>query len=369
MKATITRIELYKLKVPLTEPFVISLETIEFAENIIVKITTEEGITGFGECSPYRTIHGETQDSCFVVGKTLARQIKGRNAMATEEVLAALEGAVAGNHCIKSAFDMALYDIAARKAGLPLYAFLGGSNKKKIVTDMTVGIGTPEKMAASALAFCNDGFEAIKVKLGTTTAADVARIQAIREAVGWEVSLRIDANQGWDVVTARNTLRALGDYRIDYCEEPIRRWYYSELPYLRQLSPIPLMADESLFDHRDALKLARLGAVDYFNIKVSKAGGLRNSLLIAGIAEAAGIDCQIGCFSETRLAITAFAHLALARHNIRHYDLDSSLMLAADPVQDGAAVNANGSIQVTDAPGIGATIAQEVLDQMKSAVI
>ncbi len=369
MNTSITTVELYKLKVPLKEPFVISLETIEFTDNVIVKVVTEGGITGFGEASPFRTIHGETQESCFEIGKVLARQLRGKNALATEDLLAGIDAAIAGNHCIKSAFDMALYDIAAQVAGLPLYAFLGGSQSQKIITNMTVSIGSPEKMADAARGFCDDGFRTIKVKLGTTADADIARIRAIREAVGPEVKLRVDANQGWDLVTARRTLDGIADYRIDYCEEPVRNWHYAELPRLRQHSPIPLMADESLFDHRDAFKLARLGAVDYFNIKVGKAGGLRNSLLIAGIGEAAGIDCQLGCFTETRLGITAAAHLALARRNIRFYDLDSSLLLASDPVEGGATVGTDGAITVDDKPGLGARLAQGVLDKMEKAVI
>lgn len=360
---TIQTIDVYKLNVPLTDPFVISLETIEHAENVVVRIRTAEGLTGFGECSPYRSIAGETQNGAFEVAKELGRLLIGREASTLESMLDALDRHVTGNHCIKSAFDMALYDLAARRAGLPLYAFLGGQNNRELRTDMTVSIGTPGKMAADAKKYADQGFEAVKVKLGTGMEADVARIRAIRQAVGEALPLRIDANQGWSVPTAIRTLRALASYHIEYCEAPISRRQFSSLAAVRRQSPIPIMADESLFDHHDAFHLARLEACDFFNIKLAKSGGIRNALRIIAVAEAAGISSQVGCFSETRLGITALAHLALARRNIHHFDMDSPLMLAEDPVQGGIVYHPGGRIELPEAPGLGALIPDSALEK------
>lgn len=352
---TIAEVSVRRFNIPLTEPFVISLETITDAENVWVEIRTGSGLTGRGECSPYRSIAGETQDTCMAVGALLAKVLKGRPASALEDNLRALDRAIWGNHCIKSAFDMALYDMAAQAAGLPLYAFLGGADNKPLATDMTIGIGAPEQMAAEAVRLRNEGFHAIKVKLGTTMREDVARIEAIREAIGPAVPLRIDANQGWDTLSAVSTLKALESMGIDFCEQPVTRRDDAALAEVRRQSPIPIMADEALGDHYDALRLVRAGACDLFNIKLAKSGGIRNALQIAAIAEAAGIPCQIGCFSESRLAITAFAHVALARHNILYYDLDSALMLARDPVEGGAVYGPGGAIAVPAKPGLGIT--------------
>lgn len=352
----ITKVRVERFNIPLTEPFVISLETITDAENVLVEIRTASGLSGWGECSPYRSIAGETQDTCLAVGGLLAKALEGRSLFSLEENLHVLDRAIFGNHCIKSAFDMAIYDLAAQAAGLPLYAYLGGANDKPLATDMTIGIGAPERMAAEAVRLCKEGFHAIKVKLGTTLEEDLARIEAIRSAIGPAVPLRIDANQGWDRLTAIQTLKALAPLGIDFCEQPVSRRDDAALAEVRRSSPIPIMADEALGDHYDALRLVRAGACDMFNIKLAKSGGIRNALQISAIAEAAGIPCQIGCFSESRLAITAFAHVALARRNIVHYDLDSALMLAGDPVNGGATYGAGGVISVPDSSGIGARV-------------
>ena len=147
----IRQIELYRLSVPLKEPFITSLGRDDNAENVLVKIITDKDIAGFGECSPYMPINGESQDTCFMVGQYFARLLKGKNALAIEERIADMDKLIYGNNSIKSAFDMALYDIASQNAGLPLYKFLGGNNEKIITTDYTVSIGEIDKMAADAV--------------------------------------------------------------------------------------------------------------------------------------------------------------------------------------------------------------------------
>ena len=205
----IEQVDIYKLYIPLHEPFVISLGKIENAENIIVVIKTNEGISGFGECSPYLSINGESIDTCFVVGQYLAKALKGQDPLDLKDCIKRMDKTIFGNSSIKSAFDMALYDIASQHAGLPLYEFLGGKTDKQLFTDMTVSIGEPEKMAADALKYKEAGFTAIKVKLGQSKEKDVERIRAIRLAIGKDIPLRIDANQGWKVKTAIDILQAL----------------------------------------------------------------------------------------------------------------------------------------------------------------
>ncbi len=365
----ITEVEIIKLNLPYKEPFVISLGVIESATNVVIKIHTNSGLTGIGECAPFVTIVGETQETVFETSKLIARLLKGKDPFAIEDRLAEIDRAIAGNYTMKSAFDMALYDLLAKKAQLPLYKLLGGSNTREIFTDMTISIGSPEKVAGDALAFKEAGFPAIKIKLGTNTKDDVARIKAIREAVGDNYPIRIDANQGWDTVTAINTLNALAKYNIEHCEEPIPKWNNRELVKVRENSPISIMADESVFDHHDAFRLASMGACDYFNIKFSKSGGIHNALKINAIAESAGIKCQVGCMSESRLALTALMHFVLASKNVVHYDMDSSLMLDADPVTGGIQYQGSGKWTLEDAIGIGADFDEDFLKDMESVTI
>lgn len=357
----ITSIEIYKLCIPLKQPFVISLGPQYDADNIVIVINTDTGLKAWGECSPYMSINGESMDTCFVVGQYLAKALKGKDPLQIEECAKAMDRIITRNESIKSAFDLALYDIASQHAGLPLYKFLGGKKNKIISTDMTVGLGSPEKMAKEAVEYKAAGFPSIKVKLGTTTEEDVTRIKAIRDAIGNELPLRIDANQGWNVETAIATLQALATYDIEHCEEPIARWNYMALPEVRKNSPIKIMSDESCFDEHDAERLAKLNACDYFNVKLGKSGGIWHALKIVEVAKAYNLKLQVGCFMESRLAITALVHFAYSSDLVVHYDLDTPLMLKEDPVVGGMKFLDNGIVEIDDAVGIGATIDEAYL--------
>lgn len=365
----ITKTEIFKLNVPCKEPFVVSRGVSNDATNLAVKIYTDEGLTGTGECSPLVYLVGETQASEFEHAKEIAWLFKDKDPLAIEERVADMDRAFKGNYTLKSAFDMALYDMLAQKANLPLYKVLGGSNTRVIQTDMTVTLDQPGRMAAKALEYKNAGFPAIKVKLGTSTQQDVARIKAIRKTIGKTMPVRIDANQGWDPVTAIRTLKALEPFDIEYCEEPIPHWNNRELIRVRQNSPIPIMADESVFDHRDAFRLATMQACDYFNIKLSKSGGINNALKIVAIAEAAGIKTQVGCMLETRLGLTALTHLAMARGNIEHFDIDSSFLLAEDPVEGGIEYVGKGRWTLPEIPGLGARFDESFLGTLEKETV
>lgn len=365
----IESIEIYKLRIPLTEPFVISLGPQYDADNILVIIHTNEGLSGYGECAPYSAINGETMDTCYIVGQYFAQVLKGKDPTDIAGCIKEMDKVIYANFSIKSAFDMALYDIAAQKARVPLYKFLGGKKNKVIFTDMTVGLGEVEAMAASALKFKQKGFPAIKVKLGETKEKDVARIKAIRDAVGNDIPLRIDANQGWDVETATATLKALGEYDIEHCEEPIARWNFLALPELRKQSPIKIMSDETCSTHHDAEMLAQLKACDYFNIKLGKSGGIYDAMKIVETAEKNNIKMQVGSFMESRLATTAFVHFAYASDLIVHFDFDTPLMLSLDPVVGGMKYEANGVITIDETPGLGAKMDKTFLSKMEKVVI
>jgi L-alanine-DL-glutamate epimerase-like enolase superfamily enzyme len=368
-KLIIQQVELYKLFIPLKEPFVISLGPIHSAENIIVVIRTDKGITGFGECSPFMSINGESMDTCFVVGQYFAKILQGKNALTIEEHIIAMDKLIYANTSIKSAFDMALYDIASQNAGLPLFEYLGGSNNKIITTDYTVSIGEPAQMAIDAMKIKEQGYPAIKIKVGQDGKKDVRRIRAIREAVGGNIPLRIDANQGWTVNEAIETLTALAAFDIQHCEEPIARWDFMSLPKIKKASPIPIMADESCGDEHDAERLINLNACDYLNIKLGKAGGIFKALKIIMAAEKTGMHLQVGAFMESRLAMTAFAHFSLCSPLIQHFDFDTALMFREDPVTGGISYEKNGVIKLPDSIGLGASIEQPWLDKMEKIII
>lgn len=361
----ISQIEIYQFPVKLKKPFVISLGSFDFAENIVVVIRTDRGLTGFGECSPFMPINGESMGTCYVVAKYLAQTLIGKNPLDIETCSEMMDRIIYGNSSIKSAFDIALYDIAAQHAGLPLYAFLGGKNNKILQTDYTVSLGEPDQMVADAREIKDRGFQVIKVKLGEDPDRDIQRIKAIRAAIGMEIPLRIDANQGWSVDSAIKVLNALGTDNIQFCEEPIARWNFMELGNLRRQSPIMVMADESCCDHHDAKRLIDLDLAYSFNIKLGKSGGIFKAGKIIELAEKANLQLQIGGFLESRIGFTAAAHLALTSDSVRFCDFDTPLMFSEDPVSGGIQYERHGEILLPETPGLGANLDSAYLNKLK----
>lgn len=349
-------------------PFTIATGTMDHAQNLFIRIHTSEGITGVGECSAFPMIVGETQATCFEMAKDFARLWKNKSASDIDARLQELDLFTAGNYTAKSAFDLALYDIAAKKANQPLYQYLGGE-RKPIESDLTIGIDTPEKMAQTAKEFVAKAVNIIKVKLGKNPADDIERIRQIREAIGYNTQLRIDANQGWSYEDAVTALTALGPYDIQFCEQPMRRWNDELLPALCKLSPIPVMADESVFTHHDAERIIRNKACASINIKFAKSGGIHEALKINDVAEKNQIPCMMGGMLESRVALTAKVHFAMAKNNVKFYDLDTCLIgHIEDPVTGGVTYQGM-QLQLSDAPGIGADVDPAYLKKLEQVII
>lgn len=363
----ITGIDLFQAKIPMIAPFRIAIGVISEGEYLFVRINTDRGVSGWGEATPTPMITGDTQAINAAAATDLAKLLLGKDPHDIEARVTEMGRFLAFNTSVRAAFDLALYDVAARVAGLPLYAFLGGG-KRELVTDMTIGLNEPAKMAARALELKRSGVSAIKVKLGTTADEDVERINRIREAIGDELPLRVDANQGWDFPTAVTVLRRLESAGIEYCEQPIAHWNYDGFRRLRERVSIPIMADESVFDHHDAFKLTAGGCCDYLNIKLAKSGGIHTALKINAVAEACGVACMLGCMMETRLALTAAAHLVSARPNIRYADLDGHFELKEDPIVGGARWD-GGAITLPDEPGIGAEVDSAFLERCEHETV
>lgn len=365
----IKQIELYQSPIKLKAPFIISLGRYDYANNIIVRMHTSSGLIGTGECSPFPSIHGEHFDSCFCVGKILAESLLDQNPLDIAACIERMDIVIFNNACIKSAFDMALYDLAAQFSNLPLYRFLGGKSGKTLVTDYTVSLKDPTLMAADALTIKQAGFQVIKVKLGGSKEEDIERIRLIREAVGNEIPIRIDANQGWSPTDAKEILDGLAPFNIQHCEEPIDRRLFMQLPEISKHSKIPIMADESCCDVFDAQRLLDIHACQLLNIKLSKSGGIFNALKIIQLAEKENIHLQLGGFLESRLGFTAAAHLALTSDNIQYYDFDTPLMFEEDPILGGIQYASSGVINLSEAKGLGAEMDESFLKKLKKVVL
>ncbi|MGN0021147.1 MAG: mandelate racemase/muconate lactonizing enzyme family protein [Sphingobacterium hotanense] len=364
---TITEIEIYRLSIPM-EPFVIATGTMDYAQNTFIRVRTDSEHFGVGECSAFPMIVGETQNTCIALAKDFAKIWLGKDPLQIAERMAELHLYIAGNATIKSAFDMALYDLAAKAAGQPLYQFLGGK-VRDIVTDITLGIASPEEMAAKALKLHEGGAVALKVKLGKKPQDDVARIKAIRQAVGFDIPIRIDANQGWTYEEAVEALQGLEPLKIQFCEQPMRTYNDHLLAQLRSETIVPIMADESVYNHHDAERLCRTDSCDYINIKFSKSSGITESLKIQAVAQEYNIPCMIGGMLESRLALAAKAHFAYAAPNVKFFDLDTCMVgHLEDPVIGGIRYDGY-QIHIGEGFGIGADMDPAFLETCDKWVI
>ena len=278
----------------------------------------------------------------------------GRNPLALDEIHALMDGKYAYNTAVKAAIDIACYDIGAKKMSVPLYQYLGGA-RKTIVSDVTISIGTPEDMASKSAEWVEKGWKHLKIKLGEDIETDAERISAVRAAVGKDVVLRIDANQGWNVKDTVQIAEVLKEKQVELIEQPVAYWDYDGLEEIKRSVSIPVVADESCHLPCDAARLAKQRAVDGINIKLMKCGGIYNAIKINAIAEANNLFCMIGCMGESRIANVAGMHLAAALSNIRKVDLDVTFYTDSSWIRDGF-TNKGGICTLLDTPGIGVTV-------------
>jgi len=356
-------VELYPFNLPLIEPFRVALGTITNAANVLVRLRTRDGIVGWGEACPLAFITGETQATDLAVGKDLANFVRGRDPFTLGAIVAELDGFTPSSSSMKAALEMAVWDICGKVAGQPVYKLLGGY-RDSFETDITIGIDSPAEMANKATKYVQDGFKTLKIKLGDGPELDTQRMKAIREAIGYGIKLRTDANQGWTAADTVHALRMMEKYQMQVCEQPVPYWDLAGLKYSRDHSPTPIMADESVHSPHDAMAVVRENAVDCINIKLMKAGGLLRGAQIATIAASAGVTCMVGCMEETRIGLTAGAHLVASQKNIVYADLDSFMEFSVDPVLGGMQVK-GGVVTLPSAPGLGVDVDPAFLSKLR----
>ena len=363
----IKEINIYPVAIKLTEPFKIATLISDKSEMLLIHIKTNDDLDGWGEAYPHRAITGETQKTAMAAACELAPLFLGRNPLEIKVFSLEMDRFMPHHTATKSGFDMALHDIAAKASGLPLYRYLGG-NRRPIETDCTLGIGDPEMAGEKATEFVQQGYRILKVKVGVGFEADYTRLKNIREAIGYGPKLRIDANQGWDRFTAEKALKAFAQFSVEYCEQPLQAWDLNGARKIGGKSPIPIVADESLFSPSDAMKIVEAEAALMLNIKISKSGGICNANKIVAIGEAAGLPLMLGTMGETRLGLSAFVHFALANPSIRFFDLDSYVTHVEDPIINGVKIN-NGMLEFDESPGIGAYPDPTFLKKIKKITI
>jgi L-alanine-DL-glutamate epimerase-like enolase superfamily enzyme len=316
------------------EPLRIAPKVTAETHNVIVKILTDHKVTGWGESSPSQRVTGETAQTVTETLDKIGPNLIGTCPLRVEQNAELMDSLVEGNPAAKACIDIALHDILGKTTHKPLFMLLGGY-RTEVLTDITLGIKPPKEMAKDASEAVEKGFKALKVKVGVDWIEDVERVRMIREAVGNETELRVDANQGWTRKQTLDFLKKTEKFDIEFLEQPISAEDIEGLAFIRKRSPIPIMADESVHSPQDALRIILAEAADFINIKLMKCGGIMKAREIAALAGAAGIPCMIGCMGESELGVAAGVHFAAAVRNVQYADLDSDLLLKTRLAEKG----------------------------------
>jgi len=351
----ITDIDVKIFRVPFLKPYRIALGEISGTETAIVRVTTEDGTVGYGEGAPYHAVTGDYPEDIPIFLHRARGLLIGRDSDDIAGIHAALARESAASTPARAAVDIALYDLLGKHANMPLYRLLGGADPR-VVTDCTIGIMEREAMVSRARELVGAGFRVIKVKTGLSVKDDIENLRSIRREIGDDIPLRIDANQGWDARTAIRAMKALEEIGIDEVEQPLPAFDLPGLAFVRANISQRLMLDESVHSPADALRAVTAGACDVINIKLMKCCGILGGLRINAVAQAAGIPCMVGCMLETKVAVSAGAHLAASQPNITLADLDSHLKLGGNGVITGGFTQAGSDITLTDRPGLGVEV-------------
>lgn len=327
----------------------------DHSEHGLVFIETDEGLTGIGEISNAFKRRGRLL--CREVDQLLAPALVGEDPFRIAFLLTRMETALDGSEVAKAGLEMALYDIVGKALGTPVYNLLGGRVRDRIQLSYSIPWGPPHKMAEFAAELKAKGFRTVKVKVGRDARTDVEAVRRVREAVGPETRVRVDANMAWRTPKdAIRTIRAMEPFNPELVEQPLPPRELDGLAFIRANVGVPIMVDESVFTPRDAMEVIRRGAADIVNVYVTESGGLLNASRTFAMCEAAGIPCMIGSMPEFGIGTAAQIHLGVAMTNLGpDSDTCGVLYHAEDLLTEPLRIE-DGFAYPPEGPGLGITV-------------
>ncbi len=348
----ITALEYERYDLDLKEPYTIAYETVHKSPNIILKIITDSGLVGYGCATPDIEVTAESpEDVIRQIEGPIEGLLKGQPAFRHSYYQEQLKQTPQVGSSARAMVDIALFDLIARKASLPLYQLLGGY-RSRIATSITIGILPLEETLERARMFLSQGFTILKLKGGLDAQADIEKVHKLRESFGSGFALRFDANQGFDPDSAVHFIQQTRKLGIEILEQPTPQNNPEAMREVSERVHVPVMADESIKSLADAFHMTRQGMMDMVNIKIQKVGGILEAAHINSVAKAGGLEVMIGCLDECGLGISAGLHFALSRPNIHFADLDGHLDLIGDRFLNLFQLK-DGFLIPSDQPGLG----------------
>jgi L-alanine-DL-glutamate epimerase-like enolase superfamily enzyme len=349
------------LSIPLREPFVIASGRLDATRAALVRATLAgEGgqqATGLGESAALPPVTREDQPELLRLISEAAVRLRGAVLTRDEDLDALLRDRLPAGGVARAGVESAILDAAARLAGVPLYRALGGGTAPVLITDITLSISEPARMAEAAVRHARAGFECFKVKVGRDWRADLSSLQAVAAAVPG-ARFRLDANAGFTADEALALLdAALGDgLTIECYEQPCAADDLAGMARVAARAPVPVVADESFRGPGDLERLLGTSAAGAVNLKLTKLGGPLAALALGRRARAAGLGLMAGAMVETRVGLLAMAHVVVALGGVDWVDLDTAFLLAEDPFAGGWQVE-GARLRLTEEPGLGVTLA------------
>lgn len=349
----ITEVSTYPVRVPLLHEFKAAYGTRSTADFVLVKITCDNGMYGWGEASTIPIYdEGSQADVVFVVSHYFRPLLLGEDPTKIAYLMEKLGKSVKGSRYAKCAVDFALHDLAGKLYGLPVYKLLGGGEKSLRVC-WVLSAKSPEAIEEEAAKYAAEGYDHFKLKVGTNEDADVKNLAALRRTVGPDAKIRLDGNEGWNPKQALAVIERFCEYRPEHVEQPVPAWDLEGLNYVRSRTSVPIVADECILTPKDAMRVARMEAADRINIKISRDGGILASRKIAAVAQAAGQCPFAGSNLELGLGTVASAHLFSALPEVTMAtELVGPLLLKEDILKTPVEY-CGGCIHISDAPGFG----------------
>ena len=366
----ITHVELIHICIPFVTPYKLSKAygTLENAEAVIFKIHTDKGIVGLGEADPMNPFTEETPRSVMrIMQDVIAPRIIGQDPTQIGMLEADLDSAVHGNPTARGAVNMALNDIVGKAYQIPVHALLGGAKQAELPILWGIGSGTTKEDIEAIEVLAKKGCQTVMVKMGALSISDeIKRMVSVRKHFGSEMSIIVDANQGWEVAETLKFIRQTQDHPPDLLEQPVKHWDIRGLKQIRRQSFCPVSADESVTSVHDAALLIREEAVDAFSIKVSKNGGLNRSKQIASTAGAFGLKCLMNSMLEFGITQAASLHVGCTLSNLlKMGHAYGSVIRMSDDITDFAKYVSGSTVSIPLDSGLGVSLDEDKLKKYK----